>query len=321
MLEVNSQESLNKNYKDVFNKMTFSAIRDIIKNLTRENQEESITKEMKLNIKDKLNVYIINVTVMKDELSNYIGFIIVINDTTDMIKAQRIAAWEDVAKRMAHEIKNPLTPIKLSAQRLKRKFGGKLQHDNQIFNDSVDTIIKEVDDLKNLVDEFSLYARLPKVNFDNVKVSLLLNESIALYKNAHKNIQFIELFDENMPLLYIDKLQMKRAFMNILDNAVYSINIKQKGKESKDNNAITISTIFDEDRQISIIKFSDTGTGIDDEYIQNIFEPYLSTKKGGTGLGLAITKNIVTENYGTITAQNIINGGAEFIIELNLTRT
>ena len=319
MFQVNFQEAANKNYKDVFSKITFSEIREIIKNLAKNNKEESITKEMKLNINGKLHVYIINVTVMKNEKDAYIGFIIVINDTTDMMKAQRIAAWEEVAKRIAHEIKNPLTPIKLSAQRLKRKFGDKLEYDNKIFNDSIDIIIKEVDDLKGLVDEFSLYARLPKANFNYADVNLLIEESFSFYKNAHKNIQFIHNnISGDMPSVYIDKLQFKRAIINILDNAVYSININRKHKREKETNFIKAETFFNQEKQIVTIKISDTGSGIEEENLPNIFEPYFSTKRGGTGLGLAITRNIITENRGIIYAHNISDGGAEFIIEIKL---
>ncbi len=318
MFQVNFQESVNKNYKDVFSKITFSEIREVIKNLAKNNKEESIAKEIKLNVNGRLHVYIINVTIMKDEKDDYIGFIIVINDTTDMMKAQRMAAWEEVAKRMAHEIKNPLTPIKLSAQRLKRKFGDKLEHDNKIFNDSVDIIIKEVDDLKGLVDEFSLYARLPKANFNYADINLLIEESFSFYRNAHKNIKFIENFSKNMPPIYIDRLQIKRAIVNILDNAVYNINMNRKYVNKNYNNFIKAETFFKQIEQIVLIKISDTGSGIEEENIANIFEPYFSTKRGGTGLGLAITRNIITENNGVIYAENIPGGGAEFIIELKL---
>ncbi len=319
MFQVNFQEVANKNYKDVFSKVTFSEIREIIKNLAKNNKEESITKEMKLNTNGRLHVYIVNVTVMKDEKDSYIGFIIVINDTTDMMKAQRIAAWEEVAKRIAHEIKNPLTPIKLSAQRLKRKFGDKLEYDNKIFNDSIDIIIKEVDDLKGLVDEFSLYARLPKANFNYADVSLLIEESFSFYKNAHKNIQFIHNnISGALPPVYIDKLQLKRAIINILDNAVYSINTNRKRIREKETNFIKAETFFNQEKQIVTIKISDTGSGIEEENLPNIFEPYFSTKRGGTGLGLAITRNIITENHGIIYAHNISDGGAEFIIEIKL---
>jgi two-component system nitrogen regulation sensor histidine kinase NtrY len=319
MFQVNFQESVNKNYKDVFSKIAFSEIREIIKNLAKNNKEESIIKEIKLNINDKLHVYIINVTVMKDEKDNPMGFIIVINDTTDMMKAQRIAAWEEVAKRIAHEIKNPLTPIKLSAQRLKRKFGNKLEYDNEIFNDSIDIIIKEVNDLKGLVDEFSLYARLPKANFNYADINLLIEESFSFYRNAHKNIQFIQKnISNDIPLVYIDRLQLKRAIINILDNAVYSINTNRKHIRESGINFIKAETFFNSERQTVIIKISDTGSGIEEENLANIFEPYFSTKRGGTGLGLAITKNIITENHGIIYAHNISGGGAEFIIEIKL---
>ncbi len=319
MFDINYKEAINLHYKDVFDKTVFSDIRAIIKDLTGENKE-SITKEIKLNVKGDVKVYIVNLTVLKDESNNYIGFIIVLNDTTDMMKAQRVAAWEEVAKRMAHEIKNPLTPIKLSAERLKRKFSGKLDNEDLIFNEMVDTIIKEVGDLNNLVDEFSLYARLPKANFEYVDVNNLINDVIPLYKNAHKDIEFITNFDKDLPEVFIDKLQMKRAFMNIIDNGVYSVLLKYPGrKEFGYDGRITISTSKNADENIIQIVFADNGTGIKDEVMQNMYEPYFSTKQGGTGLGLAITKNIMVENNAQIRAENNTLGGASFIIKLKLT--
>jgi len=191
---INYKKAINRHYKEVFDKTSFSGVRAMIKSLAKENKE-SMTREVKINAKDGAKVYIVNLTVLKDELDNYIGFIIVLNDTTDVMKAQRIAAWEEVAKRIAHEIKNPLTPIRLSAERLKRKFGGRFNEEEPIFNEMIDTIIKEVGDLKNLVDEFSLYARLPKANFKYTNVNDLANDIVSLYKNAHKNIKFITNLD------------------------------------------------------------------------------------------------------------------------------
>jgi two-component system nitrogen regulation sensor histidine kinase NtrY len=237
-----------------------------------------------------------------------------------MMKAQRVAAWEEVAKRMAHEIKNPLTPIKLSAERLKKKFGGKAGEGGEdlIFNEMVDTIIKEVGDLKNLVDEFSLYARLPEANFEYINVNYLINDVLSLYKNAHKDIEFITNLDEDLPEVFIDKQQMKRAFMNIIDNGAYSVLLKRQGrKESGYNGKITATTKKDAAQNIVRIVFADNGTGMESEVMQNMYEPYFSTKQGGTGLGLAITKNIMVENNAQIRAENNEDGGVSFIIELN----
>ncbi len=320
MFDLNSKKSVNLHYKDVFDKTAFSDIRGMIKDLAREDKE-SITKEIKLNVKGGVKVYIVNLTVLKDELNNYIGFIIVLNDMTDMMKAQRVAAWEEVAKRMAHEIKNPLTPIKLSAERLKRKFGGKAGNEDEdlIFNEMVDTIIKEVGDLKNLVDEFSLYARLPEANFEYINVNYLINDVMPLYKNAHKDIEFITNLDGDLPEVFIDKQQMKRAFMNIIDNGVYSVLLKRQGwKESGYSGRITVEAKKDADKQVVRIVFADNGTGMEGEVMQNMYEPYFSTKQGGTGLGLAITKNIMVENNAQIRAENNEDGGVSFIIELKL---
>ncbi|MHB1545597.1 MAG: ATP-binding protein [bacterium] len=333
MFGIANKDAVGKNYKEVFDKSVFSDIRIIIKDLAK-TDKETLTREIKLNIGGSLKMYIVNLTVLKDEADNYIGFIIVLNDTTDMMKAQRVAAWEEVAKRMSHEIKNPLTPIRLSAERLKRKYGNKINSDDDVFNDSIDTIIKEVDDLKNLVDEFSLYARLPKANFEFTDLNSLIDEVVMLYKNAHKNIEFIEELSDNMPKVFVDNRQMKRAFMNIIDNAVFSItleSINKIGGGSGEGTAATgykgsIKIITGQVKDDNIggnkirIVFSDNGTGISNEVMQNMYEPYFSTKQGGTGLGLAITKNIMMENNAVISAQNNEKGGADFIIELPVNR-
>ena len=331
MFGISNKDAAGKNYKDVFDKSVFSDIRSIIRDLTKTGKE-TLTKEIKLNIGGSLKVYIVNLTVLKDEADNYIGFIVVLNDTTDMMKAQRVAAWEEVAKRMSHEIKNPLTPIRLSAERLKRKYGSKIDSGDGAFNDSVNTIIKEVDDLKNLVDEFSLYARLPKANFELTDLNSLIEEVVTLYKNAHRNIEFIGKLGGSLPKVFIDRRQMKRAFMNIIDNAVFSITLKSiekvggidaggpaaDGFNYKPEILIVSEAVRGETSNGGIIRitFSDNGIGINDEVMQNMYEPYFSTKQGGTGLGLAITKNIMTENNAVISAKNNEKGGADFIIEL-----
>ncbi|MGC8554316.1 MAG: sensor histidine kinase [Candidatus Acidulodesulfobacterium sp.] len=326
MFGIKYKDALGKNYKDVFAKDVFSDIRGIIKELAKTGKE-NLTKEIKLNIDGALKVYIVNITTMKDEAGNYIGFIVVLNDTTDMMKAQRVAAWEEVAKRMSHEIKNPLTPIRLSAERLKRKYGDKISSEENTFGELISTIIKEVDDLKSLVDEFSLYARLPKANLEPADINVLIGEVVGLYKNAHRDIKFIEHLQDALPKVSIDYRQMKRAFMNIMENAVYSVNLKKLEKTAeKYEPEIRIFTELAEqedkesrNEKLALkISFSDNGTGINDEIIQNIYEPYFSTKQGGTGLGLAITKNILMENNAQIQVENNARGGADFIIFIYL---
>ena len=191
----------------------------------------------------------------------------------------------------------------------------------------VNTIIKEVDDLKSLVDEFSLYARLPKANLEPADINALIGEVVSLYKNAHRNINFIEHLQDDLPKVSIDGRQMKRAFMNIIENAVYSVNLKyleKIGEDYKPEIRIFTELIEQGDKESGNknlalkISFSDNGTGINDEIVQNIYEPYFSTKQGGTGLGLAITKNILMENNAQILVENNERGGADFIIFMPL---
>ncbi|HEC25383.1 MAG TPA: hypothetical protein ENI54_05185, partial [bacterium] len=196
--------------------------------------------------------------------------------------------------------------------------------------DSINMIIKETDDLKNLVDEFSLYARLPKANFEPADLNILIGEAVLLYKGAHKNIEFIEKFAEKLPKVFIDKRQMKRAFMNIIDNALFSITLKLLGKHGagpaagyEGNITVTTKSVFGGNKNENIVRvvFSDNGIGIKGEVMQSMYEPYFSTKQGGTGLGLAITKNIAMENNAVITAKNNKRGGADFIIDLKAEST
>lgn len=317
MFGIKAPDVMNRHYREVFDKSSFADIRSIIKEMAKENRE-AVTKEIRLNIKGILKVYIVNLTVLKDELNNNVGFIIVLNDTTDVMKAQRVAAWEEVAKRMAHEIKNPLTPIKLSAERLKRKFGGKMgAGGDTVFSESIDTIIKEVDDLKSIVDEFSLYARLPKANFENADINALLEGVMPLYENAHRDVEFQTFYAGGLGQVFIDRQQIKRAFVNILENAIYSISLKNAGnKEPGFKGRIKVVTGNSADDNFITIKFSDNGEGLTEESLQNMYEPYFSTKQGGTGLGLAITKNIMLENNAEIEAFNNAEGGADFIITI-----
>lgn len=325
---IKHSDAVGKNYKDVFDKAVFTDIRSMIKGLAK-GGVETVAGEIKLNSGGEPRVYIVTLAVLKDEADSYVGFVIVLNDTTDMMKAQRVAAWEEVAKRMSHEIKNPLTPIKLSAERLKRKYGGKIGEGDTVFGDSIDTIIKEVDDLKNLVDEFSLYARLPEADFHVSDINSLADEVVSLYRNAHKDIDFFVEFPEGPCYAVIDRRQMKRAFMNIIDNAVFSVLLKsmEKPEGYKGQVKITAYKILpggigvpgsSNQNASGIIKvvFSDNGTGIKEDVMQNIYEPYFSTKQGGTGLGLAITKNIAIENNASISASNNGLGGADFAMEL-----
>jgi two-component system, NtrC family, nitrogen regulation sensor histidine kinase NtrY len=244
-------------------------------------------------------------TSLRDDAGRNIGAVLVFDDVTELEKAQRMAAWREVARRIAHEVKNPLTPIKLSAQRLKRRYGHVINDD--IFTSCADTIVTHVDLIRNLVNQFSTFAKFPDVNFSPARIEHIIMETIALYREGLENVKIIPRFDDNLPSLKLDHQHMKHAFINLIDNAVAAM---------KKNGTIFIDVSFDPILKIVRIEIADTGKGISDMEKTKLFEPYFSTKKSGMGLGLAIVNSIVSDHNGVIRVQDNPPKGAKFIIEL-----
>jgi len=210
-----------------------------------------------------------------------------------------------VARRIAHEVKNPLTPIKLSAQRLKRKYGRQIN--DEIFNGCADTIVEHVDLIRNLVNQFSTFAKFPDTNFSKDRIENVILETIVLYREGLERVDIQSNFGEDIPFLKLDHQQMKQAFINLIDNAVYAVN-----KEG----IIVIDVSYDPILKIVRIEIADNGKGISDKEKTKLFEPYFSTKKSGMGLGLAIVNSIISNHNGVIRVQDNPPRGAKFIIEL-----
>jgi PAS domain S-box-containing protein len=245
------------------------------------------------------------------------GVVVVIEDLTELITAQRASAWQEVARRMAHEIKNPLTPIQLSAERIAKKIQNskfKIQNSEEdkkivkIVSDGTDTIINEVSSLKNMVDEFSRFARLPKVNPESGNLNDLIHQTVALYED--RGITLEAKLAENLPDTMIDEEQLKRVFVNLIENAIEAFDKSQKDKQ------IWIKTWHDAARGLIIAEIADNGNGIPLSDFPKIFQPYFSTKGRGTGLGLAIVHRIITEHGGKIRVATNQPKGTKFTIEL-----
>ena len=218
-----------------------------------------------------------------------------------------MAAWREVARRIAHEIKNPLTPIQLSAQRLRRRYQDKFFDDGQIFNECTSTIINQVEILKNMVNEFYNFARMPATKPSPSNLNQIINETLPLYRVAHKGIAFRFESSGNMPIFLLDKDQIKRALINILDNAVAAVN--KKGE-------VIIKTFYNATLNLSGVEIADNGCGILPDEKSRLFEPYFSTKKSGTGLGLTIVNSIVSDHHGYIRVKDNSPKGTVFRIEL-----
>ena len=208
-------------------------------------------------------------------------------------------------KRIAHEVKNPLTPIKLSAQRLKRRYSKIINE--EVFDKCTEMIVVHVDLIRNLVNEFATFARFPDTNAKPCRIEEILDETVALYQDGLENVEITTSVPENLPSLNLDRQQMKQAFINLFDNAVAAIN-KQ--------GTISVDILYDPILSIVRIEIADNGRGISDREKIRLFEPYFSTKKSGMGLGLAIVSSIITDHRGMIRVQDNKPAGARFIIEL-----
>jgi len=247
------------------------------------------------------------------------GAVIAIDDISEAIKGQREMAWREVARRIAHEIKNPLTPIKLSAQRIQRRLGVPGRADDlALLKECTEIIILHTDELRDLVNEFSEFARLPEANPTLNDLNQATKEVLALYEPAHSEIQFIYHSDPAIPQFEFDRDQVKRVLINLLENAVAALG-QQRRKDTHTPQILT-RTHFESTLGLASLQVRDNGPGIPADILSRIFEPYFSTKSEGTGLGLAIAKRIVNDHHGVIRVNSLPGGGTEFLIELPISR-
>ena len=250
-------------------------------------------------------------TSLKESESQW-GVVVVIDDMTHLIKGQREMAWREVARRIAHEIKNPLTPIKLSAQRLQRRLSDFRGSDGNLLRECTDTIIKHTDELKEMVNEFSNFARFPEVSPTPNDINVALNEVVHLYKPAHPEISFKISLETKMPVFEFDRDQIKRVIINLFNNAVAAV----KSRHDYRTKEIKLLSHYNEQLEMAVIEVSDNGPGMSEDVMARVFEPYFSTKAEGTGLGLAITKRIINDHDGFIRVHSVLGQGTEFLIEL-----
>ncbi len=308
MLDVKAADVLGENYRKVLRPKYRKIVRELTKEINA-SRSESIEKQMEISLKDKVFTVLASATILRDERGEYLGMVAVFDDLTHLIKMQRLAAWREVAKRIAHEIKNPLTPIQLSAQRLYKRYRDKIAGDTGVFEECTNTIINQVNELKNLVNEFFSFARIPSANPTPNDLNEIISESLILYKEAHREIRFHFLPDHELPIFKVDREQMKRVIINLLDNAVTAMD---------GDGVVEIEVKYNPSLQMVTLEVRDNGCGIPDEDKPKLFEPYFSTKKAGTGLGLAIVNTIISEHNGYIRVKDNHPKGSRFIVDLPL---
>ena len=276
----------------------------------RSKKHFEIIKQFEIKYEKNNQVLSLQITPLpQNKVKNYV---LMIDDITMMIQAQRDAAWSEVARRLAHEIKNPLTPIQLSAERIKHKLGSKLnKEDTDILDKAVSTIVNQVDAMKTMVNEFSEYARAPKLNLELTDINETIKEISHLFENS--GIKITTTLLKGLPKIKVDVNMMRQVLINLIQNAQDAM-INNTKKPS-----IKINT--NKYKNYLILSIEDNGPGFSADILKKAFEPYVTSKSHGTGLGLAIVKKIIEEHEGTIVVENIKNGGANINIQLPISKS
>ena len=304
MLNLKPENMLQKSYKTLLSGQLLELAEEVINNL-QSSQHDAAELPLKLAIDGRPMSFIMHVNALKDDSGKHMGMVMVFDDLTELEKAQRMVAWREVARRIAHEVKNPLTPISLSAQRLKRKYSEQVKE--PVFDECTQTITDHVELIRNLVDEFSSFARFPTADPKPCELAPIIEETLALYKEGNPHIHFDFNVTDDIPPLNLDRQQIKQAMINLVDNAIGSI--RNEGR-------IVISLSHDPILKNVRVEVADNGVGISDEGKTRLFEPYFSTKKAGMGLGLTIVSTIIADHNGMIRVQDNKPKGAKFVIEL-----
>lgn len=306
ILDIRKEEITGKSFQEILSRIPPDTAKEIIRRI-RGGGGTIKDEEIQFNMNNRSITLRLKMTTLYDTDGNFSGNVVVFDDLSELIKAQRIAAWQEVAKRLAHEIKNPLTPIQLCTERLRKKHYERAENYDKIFDDCTGTIINEVNALKFMLDEFTGFARMPVARPSINDLNPVIKEVLLLYRGAHKEITFTEYLSDSLPQINIDREQIKRVFVNLFKNSIEAIN---------GNGEIIIKTAYESRNNSVRIEIADDGAGVPPEDKERIFIPYFSRKKSGTGLGLAIVNRIISDHNGRIMVSDNVPRGAKFVIEL-----
>lgn len=306
ILGIRKEDIRGRGFQEILSRIPPDVAKDIIKKI-RGGGGKIEDEEIQFNMDNRNITLRIKMTTLYNADGHFLGNVIVFDDLSELIKAQRIAAWQEVAKSLAHEIKNPLTPIQLCTERLRKKHYERDENYDKIFDDCTNTIIKEVSALKMLLDEFSSFARMPAARPSVNDIHSIIRDVVLLYSSAHKDISFAEEFTGSLPMIHVDREQIKRVFVNLFENAVEAVN---------GNGHIWVKTDYDPGAHRIRVEVADDGIGVPAEDKEKLFIPYFSRKKTGTGLGLAIVNRIISDHNGRIMIGDNFPKGTKFTIEL-----
>ena len=307
MLAIAEKDVIGKGYRNILGSARYA---EVLRNIDwgMKNRYKLADKEISVTTDGQTTHLALALSPLKQTDGEFSGLIVVFDDLTQLIKAQKIAAWKEVAQRVAHEIKNPLTPIQLSAERIIKNLQKGEPGHQAVIEEGARTIIQEARTIKSLVDEFSNFARMPKIQLQSVDIHQIIDQTLALFKGIFTDIEFDVDYSSEVPAsVPADPEQIKRAIINVLDNSIDAMN--KKGR-------IGIRTSFDKEPQRVTIEIVDSGPGIsvDDKF--KLFLPHYSTKKKGMGLGLAIVNQIIRDHDGSVNIENNKPHGAKFTIQI-----
>lgn len=303
ILSLKEEEALDLPFMDVIGVERYRLSKESLEQIRPLHAAQSLT--LRLFINDQARSLLMSSTPLLDQGGNHIGAVIVFDDLTELEKGERMAAWREVARRVAHEVKNPLTPISLSAERLSRKYGKDI--DDPVFDECTKVIIDHVELIRNIVNEFSSFARFPSSILKPAELLPIIEESLALYREANHDIVFSLNVINVIPSLHIDVLRLKQVFINLLDNAIAAMH---------GHGTIDITVRLNQPGDHVQILLADNGPGLSDTDKTRIFEPNFSTKATGMGLGLTIVSTIIADHKGTIHVTDNPAGGATFVVQL-----
>jgi two-component system nitrogen regulation sensor histidine kinase NtrY len=259
---------------------------------------EVVQEEIKITREGRLESLLVRMAIRRNADGRLEGYVVAFDDVTDLVSAQRMAAWGDVARRIAHEIKNPLTPIQLSAERIRRKFFGLVGDEAESLGQMTDVIVRQTGDLRRIVDEFSKFARMPEPDRRDHDLTKLMRDAVTLQQDALHGASLLADLPEASVTVELDATMISQAVTNLIKNAGEAIeSMIENGAPEKYSPQVRVAMSVDPDHVT--IRISDNGVGLPEDR-SRLFEPYVTTREKGTGLGLSIVKKIIEEHGGTL---------------------
>ncbi len=314
MLNIRPEEVRGRDWREAFGQADLQPVAALLERVDADHPER-IEQQIKLKCGPRVLTAWVTATALMDDNGIPQGTILFFEDVSYLLRVERMEAWREVAQRIAHEIKNPLTPIQLSAQRLSKRYGSQLgTEEKTLLDECTRTIIGQVEQLKRLVNEFSTFARLPPAEVAPHDLAALVEEALVLFREGHRDVAFELVADAALPAVEIDSDAVKRAVINLLDNAVVACQGADGGAR--------VEVVIAHDPRIGVVRLevADNGEGMTPDVKARVFEPYFSTKKDGTGLGLAIVSAIVADHQAYVRVHDNAPRGTRVVIEFPLRR-